>query len=143
KEVGSSRPSNLGKTRPYPLESIMNLAWISLFPFSPETVVMESLPSNSTLSTVVSNSTSTPCSANKSVKVLSNSALGNCHVQSQPSENFWLKSKLHTSSPLKNLAPNFFSKFFLSTPSINPASSKCSIHLGIRLSPITNLGNFC
>src|SRR5690606_28423501 len=104
---------------------------------------MESLPSNSTLSTVVSNSTSTPCSANKSVKVLSNSALGNCHVQSQPSENFWLKSKLHTSSPLKNLAPNFFSKFFLSTPSINPPSSKCSIHLGIRLSQIKNLGNFC
>src|SRR5690606_21474661 len=104
---------------------------------------MESLPLHFTLSTVVSHSTSTPCPANKSVKVLSHSALGNCHVQSQPLANFWLKSKLHPSSPLQNLAPNFFSKFFLSTPSINPASSKCSIHLGIRLSPITNLGNFC
>src|SRR5680860_1344244 len=104
-------------------------------------VVVESLPLKSTATTSCSKAISTPHPDKVSVRVLSKSARGTCHVQSHPSVYFLLKSKLQILSPRINRAPPLTSKFCALRASKSPTSSKCSMQRGKRLSPITNLGN--
>ena len=58
---GVSKSNKRGKTLPYPLESIINLAFISFeFPYLSLTTVVEFFPSKETEITSLSNSKSTP-----------------------------------------------------------------------------------
>src|SRR5690606_41058987 len=82
KEEGLSRSNNLGKTRPYPLLSIINLALILYsFPSWVLTVVEECpFSSKDTAVTSCSKETSTPFLTISLARVWSKSARGACQV---------------------------------------------------------------
>src|SRR5690606_15339347 len=112
-------------------------------PFSSLINVLEApSSSNSTFTTSCSKDISTPFFTSSLAKTVSKSARGACHVQSQPSVCFILKSKWQTTSSRMKRSPGFFSKPYSFNAENNPTSSKSSIHRGNKLSPISNLGNF-